>query len=589
MKSYVQATSFVKLPCGDLKRRKNKFFYKDIYLEKQNYVDSIAEKKSLNTINNSISTIDKETNSIVSRNKKSNKGINSSKKVRTIMVMGKNQGREKLNYITNTDEIRPMWKTMRSNEKKNEKKSKILKNSKKTRIHPISSTSLKSFDLNANFNLDSIEHLKSIRNELDSLINSEIAKLSNQTKRSCDIRNSQYDSFFDAKSKRFRSSQSLNKNIVCSNERKAVFIDSEDDEDEKKKIKVSNSEKKFIKNKNFFSPNIQKYVNEENESDNNNIIEIKNNLIEEVYESNQSEENKNINLNNKENAKKNKEQNANEMVIENNFYNGKEHDIDIHKTKDMNLNQIKTTKNDYENNKGNNDNINHSISSLNNDGNTNINHKTEMLNTHLINHRNVNSVSYDTQNSILNNNMKSYNKHFSTFKSLSNNHNNNNISKSTEAINLQPKNQLNQKKTFLLTVSSIDSNKNITTNTNNNISSNINTNRNSPYIPKEKTNNINSNSNNSVSIKHLLLSQQEQLMNELEASKARNSKHASTSRKKYNPLPNEINFAVKPLIDGKTLTDIYIEKMKQKGIYRASPRAKRLKDTNDSYDSFYKM
>ena len=118
MKSYVQATSFVKLPCGDLKRRKNKFFYKDIYLEKQNYVDSIAEKKSLNTLSNSISTIDKETNSILSRNKKSNKSINSTKKVRTIMVMGKNQGREKLNYITNTDEIRPMWNTMRSNEKK---------------------------------------------------------------------------------------------------------------------------------------------------------------------------------------------------------------------------------------------------------------------------------------------------------------------------------------------------------------------------------------------------------------------------------------------------------------------------------------
>ena len=316
-------------------------------------------------------------------------------------------------------------------------------------------------------------------------------------------------------------------------------------------------------------------------------MEINNNLIEEVYESNQSEENKSNNLNNKENAKKNKEQNTNEMIIENNLYNGKEHDIDIHKTKDANLNQIKTTKNDYEDNKGN-------VSSLNNDANTNINHKTEMLNTHLINHRNVNSVSYDTQNSNLNNNMKSYNKQFSTFKSLSNNHNNNNIvSKSTEAINLQPKNQLNQKKTFLLTVSSIDSNKNITTNTNNNISSNINTNRNSPYIPKE-TNNISRNShnnsnNNNVNIKHLLLSQQEQLMNELEASKARNSKHASTSRKKYNPFPNEINFAVKPLIDGKTLTDIYIEKMKQKGIYRASPRAKRLKDTNDSYDSFYKM
>ena len=193
------------------------------------------------------------------------------------------------------------------------------------------------------------------------------------------------------------------------------------------------------------------------------------------------------------------------MIIENNLYNGKEHDIAIHKTKDANLNQIKTTKNDYEDNKGN-------VSSLNNDANTNINHKTEMLNTHLINHRNVNSVSYDTQNSNLNNNMKSYNKQFSTFKSLSNNHNNNNIvSKSTEAINLQPKNQLNQKKTFLLTVSSIDSNKNITTNTNNNISSNINTNRNSPYIPKE-TNNISRNShnnsnNNNVNIKHLLLSQ----------------------------------------------------------------------------------
>lgn len=159
---YVQATSFVKLPCGDLKRRKNKFYYKDIYLEKQNYVDSIAEKKSLNTISNSTSTIDKDASSTVSRNKKFNKSINSSKKVRTIMIIGKNHDREKLNYITNIEQNRAMWNTTNSKGKTNEKK-KILKNLKKNKLHPDSANSLKTFHLNANLNLDPIEHLKSIR------------------------------------------------------------------------------------------------------------------------------------------------------------------------------------------------------------------------------------------------------------------------------------------------------------------------------------------------------------------------------------------------------------------------------------------
>ena len=56
--SFVQASSFIKTPNGSLKRRKQKMYYKDIYLEKQNYVDTISERKQMST--KTLSSIEKE-------------------------------------------------------------------------------------------------------------------------------------------------------------------------------------------------------------------------------------------------------------------------------------------------------------------------------------------------------------------------------------------------------------------------------------------------------------------------------------------------------------------------------------------------
>ena len=60
--SFVQASSFIKTPNGSLKRRKQKMYYKDIYLEKQNYVDTISERKQMST--KTLSSIEKEDKSI---------------------------------------------------------------------------------------------------------------------------------------------------------------------------------------------------------------------------------------------------------------------------------------------------------------------------------------------------------------------------------------------------------------------------------------------------------------------------------------------------------------------------------------------
>ena len=68
--SFVQASSFIKTPNGSLKRRKQKMYYKDIYLEKQNYVDTISERKQMST--KTLSSIEKEDKS----------------KVRTIKIIG---------------------------------------------------------------------------------------------------------------------------------------------------------------------------------------------------------------------------------------------------------------------------------------------------------------------------------------------------------------------------------------------------------------------------------------------------------------------------------------------------------------------
>ena len=509
--SFVQASSFIKTPNGSLKRRKQKMYYKDIYLEKQNYVDTISERKQMST--KTLSSIEKEDKS----------------KVRTIKIIGDKNN--KINFVSNNDDS-VSRKSITSRKGTAKSSVKTLSDV----IPKISSISSKTLQY------ESIQHLRNIRKELDEVINIEMQKYNNKQNNNNDIisRSQTIPSKFRGRMR----------NSVTCGERRAVFIDSEEEE-EKENMKVCMSERNVMDN-----------LHNKKES-----IKSKES-IEEVYDSNMSESEENGKRIKKENKiseeKKNKVLKAKRTVQKKTSEEEKEKSIEIEKEKenkkdeelqskeieeDINLNIELTDFNDI-NNKSNN------IKDNKEKG-----YSTTFHNQLTAQHRNVKSFlspSSNTYNktltidSVTNTSPLTFRKQ-NTFFSTDSNYSNK-----------------DDPKAFL---SSLLNQKKQTRNSHNRFSS-MNT-SNTP---------INTNPSSTFNIRDLITLQHNKLLKELNQSTQRTTSHRSHN--KYNPLPlstNNLSTQQTPL----TITDLFIEKLKQQGLYGV--KTSRNDDNIMEEDSFYKI
>ena len=212
---FVQSSSFVKLANGDLKRRKAKLLYKDIYLEQKNYVDSIAEylkedqynqifnnKKEKNNNYKHLSEIPiniNEHHSIPTKPHKKPLG-----KVRQIMVMNDNNTQNKksvndnnnnirtfstLDFISNDNEIQSNNSKCPFSASVTTKHTSKLFHGRNLKLNHTNTNSINSPYRNdhqhlftsegnsSHFKSESIEQLRRIRNEIDFLIEIELAKI----------------------------------------------------------------------------------------------------------------------------------------------------------------------------------------------------------------------------------------------------------------------------------------------------------------------------------------------------------------------------------------------------------------------------
>ena len=527
--SFVQASSFIKTPNGSLKRRKQKMFYKDIYLEKQNYVDTISERKQMST--KTISSIEKEDKT----------------KVRTIKILGDNNN--KINFVSNNDDsIYRKSITSRNG---------TAKSSVKTLsdvIPKISSISSKTLQY------ESIQHLKNIRKELDEVINIEMQKYNNKRNNKNDIvcRSQTIPSKFRGRMR----------NSVACGERRAVFIDSEEEE-EKENMKVCMSERNVMDNlhkredsikskgliEEVYDSNMSDSVNEEN----GKRIKKEKNIIEE-------KEHKV--LKSKRNIQKKKNEEEKEKSIE----------IEKEKTKENNIKDIPENKTEKENNeqpqkKQIEEDINLNID-LNDFKDINYKSKSIQVNT---------EKEYLTT---LHNQLNTQHRNVTSFLSPASNTYNKTLTIDSNSTTSPM--TFRKKHTFFSTDSNYSSNddpkaflstllnqKKQTRNSHNRFSS-MNT-SNTPSL-------INTNPSSTFNIRDLITSQHNQLLKELNQSTQRATSHRSHS--KYNPLPLYTNTLLEkhtPL----TITDLFIEKLKQQGLYGV--KTSENDDKIIEEDSFYKI
>ena len=527
--SFVQASSFIKTPNGSLKRRKQKMFYKDIYLEKQNYVDTISERKQMST--NTISSIEKEDKT----------------KVRTIKILGDNNN--KINFVSNNDDsIYRKSITSRNGTAKSSVKtlSEVI-----PKISSISSKTLQ---------YESIQHLKNIRKELDEVINIEIQKYNNKRNNKNDIvcRSQTIPSKFRGRMR----------NSVTCGERRAVFIDSEEEE-EKENMKVCMSERNVMDNlhkredsikskgliEEVYDSNMSDSVNEEN----GKRIKKEKNIIEE-------KEHKV--LKSKRNIEKKKNEEEKEKSIE----------IEKEKTKEDNIKDIPENKTEKENNeqpqkKQIEEDINLNID-LNDFKDINYKSKSIQVNT---------EKEYSTT---LHNQLNTQHRNVTSFLSPASNTYNKTLTIDSNSTTSPM--TFRKKHTFFSTDSNYSSNddpkaflstllnqKKQTRNSHNRFSS-MNT-SNTPSL-------INTNPCSTFNIRGLITSQHNQLLKELNQSTQRATSHRIHS--KYNPLPLCANTLLEkhtPL----TITDLFIEKLKQQGLYGV--KTSENDDKIIEEDSFYKL
>lgn len=521
--SYVQSSSFIKTPNGSLKRRKQKMFYKDIYLEKHNYVDTISERNQME--------IPKE-------------------KVRKIKIIGQNNN--KISFISNDDSINRKSMTSRKETAKTSMKSL---NDVIPKISAISSSKTLQYE--------SIQHLKNIRKELDEVINIEMKKYNKRNNNNDILCRSQ------TLPTKYRSNM---RNSVTGEERRAVFIDSE--EDEKENMKVCMSERNVMDNLH-------------NKKDSNN--ESSKCLIEEVCDSNisdsvcEKEMNERVLKSKRQIKKKRKDDNKKDNNdIDNKRYEG---------TKVISSNETKQHKEEDNNSKI----IQQENNNIHKDNNqipskeSEIKIEDEAINLNIdlndnITDNNLNKLIEEEHSNTFRNKLSAKHRNIKSFLSPSSQTYNKTLTLDTQTTTSPM--TFRKKHTFFsndinysnnedpkVFLSSLLSQKKQTRNNSHYHFSSMNT-SNTPSQIKSSTFNI----------KDLITSQHNQLLKELNQSTQRNySNHRSHN--KYNPLPL-YNSSLLSKQTRLTITDLFIEKLKQQGLYGIKTEKD---DAIKEEDSFYKI